>query len=566
MIRSLRANQPSFKSVRFSTGLNIVLAERTREASDKDSRNGLGKSLLIDVIHFCLGGDGLPADDLRDWSFTLDLDLSGRPVRVTRSVANPRGVDVEGLEGSPDVARLDLREWNAVLGASMFAIDASGAGPYAPTFRSLLSYFARRGKKGFLGPFTQHDKQTEVDKQVAVANLLGLSWEDARDAQLLKDRAKGISQLKKGVKDGFVHGFETSRGELEAAVVRLSETVDVERRRLDTFKVHPQYTAFRGEADGLTSRIHEAANRAVSLKQVLTVYEKDLDGVTGSEGDLVERVYEEAGVVFPDRVRRTLSDARAFHEAVVAHRRAFLQEEILRLRAEIETLDGLVASLSDQRAGIMEILKTHGALEEFTALERRHLESVQEVNRLRGLIDNWKHLESSQSKLKIEQETLVQRGRRDYDERKDARAQAVSLFNANSQALYEAPGTLQIEFGPTGFKFAVDIERSGSDGIENMKIFCFDLMLAQLWSRNRRSPGFLIHDSRLFDGVDERQKAKALQLAARASEDFKFQYICSFNSDEVPVRDLDPGFQLEKYVRLRLTDADPSGSLFGFRF
>lgn len=571
MIRSLTANQPSFKSVTFSAGLNVILADRTKEASDKDSRNGLGKSLLIDLIHFCLGAeqrskDGLPADVLGDWAFTLELNLLGRPVRVTRAVATPRRVDVHGLAQSSGVAQLDLREWNTILGAEMFALDPEGLGPYAPTFRSLLSYFARRGKKAFLSPFTHHDKQAEVDKQVAVASLLGLAWEDARDAQVLKDRRGGISQLKKAVKGGLVHGFDRSRGELEATLVRLSENAEAERRRLETFKVHPQYTGLRDEADKLTSDTHKRANKAVNCRQVLTIYEKDLEGVASPGSELVERVYQEAGVAFPDQVRRTLSDARAFHQAVVTHRRAFLQEEILRLRAEIETLDAEVAELSDRRAGIMEVLKTHGALEEFTALQRRHLDALEEVNRLRSLIENWKNLEIGQSTLKIEQETLVQRGRRDYEERYEARTLAVSLFNANSQALYEAPGTLQIDFGQYGFEFDVNIERSGSDGIENMKIFCFDLMLAQLWSKKKRSPGFLIHDSRLFDGVDERQKAEALQLAARDSERYKFQYICSLNSDEVPVRDLEPGFELEKFVRLRLTDADPSGSLLGFRF
>ena len=47
-----------------------------------------------------------------------------------------------------------------------------------------------------------------------------------------------------------------------------------------------------------------------------------------------------------------------------------------------------------------------------------------------------------------------------------------------------------------------------------MQIFCFDLMLADLATRGGMGPGFLVHDSHLFDGVDERRVAKALQLGA----------------------------------------------------
>ena len=56
MIHAVRCNQPGFKDVTFRPGFNVVLAERSEEATKKDSRkNGLGKTTLIEIIHFCLG-------------------------------------------------------------------------------------------------------------------------------------------------------------------------------------------------------------------------------------------------------------------------------------------------------------------------------------------------------------------------------------------------------------------------------------------------------------------------------------------------------------------------------
>ena len=55
MIYSVRCDKPSFKSIKFNPGFNVILAERTKESTIKDSRNGLGKSTLIEIIHFCLG-------------------------------------------------------------------------------------------------------------------------------------------------------------------------------------------------------------------------------------------------------------------------------------------------------------------------------------------------------------------------------------------------------------------------------------------------------------------------------------------------------------------------------
>ncbi|MFY1597060.1 DUF2326 domain-containing protein [Micromonospora sp. WMMD737] len=54
------------------------------------------------------------------------------------------------------------------------------------------------------------------------------------------------------------------------------------------------------------------------------------------------------------------------------------------------------------------------------------------------------------------------------------------------------------------------IDSDDSTGIRSMVIFCFDLTVSVLAHRARRAPDFLVHDSYLFDGVDDRQLAAAL--------------------------------------------------------
>ena len=55
MITAVRCNMSSFRDIEFTPGFNVVLADRTKESEDRDSRNGLGKTTLIEIIHFCLG-------------------------------------------------------------------------------------------------------------------------------------------------------------------------------------------------------------------------------------------------------------------------------------------------------------------------------------------------------------------------------------------------------------------------------------------------------------------------------------------------------------------------------
>jgi uncharacterized protein YydD (DUF2326 family) len=149
---------------------------------------------------------------------------------------------------------------------------------------------------------------------------------------------------------------------------------------------------------------------------------------------------------------------------------------------------------------------------------------------------------------------------------RDQRDRAIRFFNDDTQALYESPGRLVIDLTATGFRFSVDIEKTRSTGVEHMKIFCFDLTLMQLWGQGTPSPGFLIHDSLPYDGVDERQKALALDLAAREAKRLGWQYICFFNTDELPVALLPEGSPARADPILTLSDASEAGMLLGKRF
>lgn len=144
---------------------------------------------------------------------------------------------------------------------------------------------------------------------------------------------------------------------------------------------------------------------------------------------------------------------------------------------------------------------------------------------------------------------------------------AILTFEALSESLYEKAGSLTVSETGNGPQFEVHIDGQRSKGITNMQIFCFDLMLTEISLKHGRGPGFLIHDSHLFDGVDERQVAKALQLGAQRAEAAGFQYIVTMNSDALPREGFKAGFDIRSFVTdTKLTDATDTGGLFGLRF
>ena len=580
MIVSVRTNQPSFKSVEFRPGFNVVLADRTREATKQDSRNGLGKSTLVEIIHFCLGAtarkdQGLRVTSLKGWSFSLDLRVAGRELSVTRSTDRPSRVIVEGDLGGLGLlgemtlgARtLHVKEWNAILGELFFDLRAEEANlSHAPTFRSLFSYFARRGRDGFISPFSHHSRQQEWDRQVNNAFLLGLAWEHASRFQGLKDEERTLSALQRAGRQGLLQGMVGTPGNLEAERARLESRYRQQRQLLGNFRVHPQYSEIEREANELTATIQDMTNANLMDGTLVDLYRDSLEEEQDPGAEEVLEVYRAVGIAMPELVRHRLSDVQDFHRQLLANRGAYIQAEIQRIEDDRAQRRFHIERASERRAQLLEVLQTHGALEEYTSLQELHLEVKGELNDIRGRIENLRRFEQGKSEARVRRERLLQTARREFEERRYGRETAINLFNSNSEALYSAPGNLVIDVVDTGFSFDVEILRSGSHGIENMKVFCYDLMLAQLWAPRRPSSGVLIHDSTVFEGVDERQVAQALELAAREAESKGFQYICALNSDTLPIGDFSSDFDLGKFVRLHLTDESEEGGLLGFRY
>ena len=88
IIRRVYANSNSIKVTEFEPGFNVVLAVRTKESTKTDTRNGLGKTTLIAIINFCLGGNldkklSAVFKELK-WEFFCDLTLNGQDITVLR--------------------------------------------------------------------------------------------------------------------------------------------------------------------------------------------------------------------------------------------------------------------------------------------------------------------------------------------------------------------------------------------------------------------------------------------------------------------------------------------------
>jgi uncharacterized protein YydD (DUF2326 family) len=85
-----------------------------------------------------------------------------------------------------------------------------------------------------------------------------------------------------------------------------------------------------------------------------------------------------------------------------------------------------------------------------------------------------------------------------------------------------------------------------------MQISCFDFTMSSLCQARGMGPGFLIHDSHLYEPVDGRQFARALRFGAEYSEEIGVQYIVTLNSDELARAEREGDENFSDFVLARL--------------
>ncbi len=202
-----------------------------------------------------------------------------------------------------------------------------------------------------------------------------------------------------------------------------------------------------------------------------------------------------------------------------------------------------------------------------TDLERQAADLKVQIPRIRDV-------DERRSQLKGEIDRIVDLIGLDVIERAEARTAATRLFAEISRELYDEPGELSVtrSKGVGGLVIDTNIRGKKSGGKSHMQVFCFDLMLAIIAKQHSKFPGFMVHDSHIFDGVDGRQIGLALEVARRKCKEHNIQYIVAMNSDDldkIKAEEASSGekiFDVDPHVNSTRLSDDEFGGLFGVRF
>lgn len=580
MIHEISSSLASFKTLRFNTGLNVVLAEKSVGATDRQTRNSSGKTSLITIIHFLMGASCPAASifkygSLIEESFSLTFDLGSQRMTARRGGYDPNKIYVDAnLSEWPEQPTVDTttgeswfsnKKWTAALAVSMFDVNESSK--YSPSFRAMFPYFARvEPEGGFQHAEMYYSTQQPWNIQVNLSHLLGLDWKPSQALQEIKDQEKTLKLLKRNSSQGVLGNLVGKAGELRTKLALAEKDLKRLEKELREFQVLPEYRDLEKEASTIAVRQSELANANTLDRQRVKAIEQQLQAEQPVQADDVLAMYEEASVVLPDLVRKRIEDVQAFHERVIKNRLLHLEREIQAAEQRLIVRDGEAQGLDSRRREIMKVLSSHGAIDQMVRLEEERSRLFSFVDDLKNRLEVTNKLESTKTELTIDRAQVKQRISLDHNDHEEVLREAILIFEELSREISDHEGSLEVDVSDNGPTFKIKVEGGRSVGIRNMQIFCFDMMLSIIWAKRNRGPGFLIHDSHLFDGMDSRQVAKAIEIGEAKSREHKFQYIITMNSDQVPRNEFKPEFEFDRFVNpVQLSDENETGGLFGMR-
>ncbi len=590
MILSIESSIATFKAVHLHEGLNVLLADRLPQSSEKQTRNSAGKTSLIEIIHFLHGSDCdaesiFRKKELVEHSFRARFSIKGETFAVERSGSDPSkifllesGKNSEELPRKTDKASgrdyVSNTNWRVFLGHVMFGLPSQLRGtvyddPFTPTFRAMFPYFARRRDSGgLLHPERHSGKQQIGDWQINLSYLLGLDWQIPLEFQKLRVRERSLEELRKAAKAGAFGEILGTVAELRPQVTLAETRAERLRDQLANFQVLDSYRDLSRRAARAKTEMQSIGRESVVLNETLEHLLHSLDTERAPERSDLQQLYASVGVELPGVALRRFEEVNTFHESVIENRRKHLQQEIVDIRQQLSDGDRRLEQLDSERSRLLKTLEGRGALEDFLQLQKLLAECDAQAASLRERFKAAEILEGEATQLDIDRANLKRRLQEDHQQRKVVLDEAILIIAEAISELYDdRQGRFVVEATSNGPEFRISIVGDRGGGISNVEIFCFDLALLRMVTKRLGGPGFLAHDSHLFDGVDERQIAGALLLGSRATQGNGLQYIVTMNSDIFDRLPLSAEIDRSKAVlAMRISDETETGGLFGFRF
>lgn len=564
----LSSNMNSFHTVEFKDGLNLIIGKQANpdDKSLDKTYNGVGKSLLIYILHFCLGSNKIvPFEEkIPGWEFTLEFSIDGELYTSVRNTSNQSKIFLNG-------EKLTLAKFRSMMLEKEFGVTEKINNL---TFNTLFPRFIRRDRESYVTYDTFIKKEQEYSKVLNNSFLLGLETEFVTEKQRLRTLFRQTKDLKTNIEeDSIIRDHFNNNEDTEIEILDLEDNIEKLKNEISEFKISANYKEIEKEADEKHYLLKELENKRTLINNSIKHINKSLEVKPDLSEMKVINLYNQAQIEVPEMVVKKMEEAIKFQKNLLKNRNKRLVNEKIKNQDKLDATEALIEGVGKEFDKALRYLDTHGALGDYNALNKK-LNDMQ--TKLERLNEYQEILRTYKKKLKdVQSDFSTQDNETDnyLENIQDLLEEIMSTFRELSKAFYEKkPGGIKIinNGGDNTIRYDIiaKIQDDSSDGVNEVKIFCFDMTILLLKQNHKFE--FLFHDSRLFGNMDPRQRYCLLKVAYEKVNNAGLQYIATINEDILlSFKDLMTEEEytniIEESTRLVLTDESDKSKLLGIQ-
>lgn len=578
-----------FPSTTFGDGMRFIYAKKDQPSDTKKSLNGVGKSLFVNLVDYCLLSSISPHiksviknNDLLKERVVLEFEVNDTNYIIKRSLIDGNKDILFGKVGE-ELKSYQNTQTDKVLSKILCDLifrRENYSGIYSSDWlRQLMPFYIKKQseatKVNFIDPINYLQGTSELELIPLHLFLLGINnsvfLENLEIKKKIKDLKPAIKQVVLLVKNQYgvsdVNEAENTIQKLQQQVVRFEQNIK-------NYELADQYADVENNANKITRQIKTLLFKNISDKNKVSIYEESYQYKDNIDTKSIEKIYRQYDEMLAGKIKKTLDEALEFRKSISKSREEFLREEIISLRKKIEERTKLISDYERGRASLLTLLNSKEAITDIT-------EAYLELSRKR---DNYSDLKSkikTLSDLNKEMarfETVSSNLYEDIlkvSEEIDSKLQSFRevFFKLHDEIYTEFQGEASLLFKPNSEKdsridFDISLPKRLSKGKNQARTLLYDLsVLLYSIQENISLPRFLIHDG-VFDGMDRAHFIHLFQFLDKQKKmGKKFQYIVTLNQ-EGTVKDVDFGVGAEEITSTKIEElADviltPSSPLFG---
>jgi hypothetical protein len=505
----------TIREMKFHAGINLIIDDTPLTDDLKSTGNNVGKTTVLKLIYFCLGGEGkdIYTDEENKNKVYEEVKsfLINQEVLVTLTLINGFNmqekerlvIERNFLSGKNAIRKINgksilKKDFENELLAKIFPEHKNEK----PSFKQIISHNIRYKDNSINNTLkTLNSFTTDVEYETLYLYLLGCGFDSGAKKQALTNKIKQENAYKERLeKKQKKNSYEVALAIIEDEIVELNNKKSLLNINENFEEDLNKLNEIKYEINRLSSLITKLEIRRDMIIEAKNEMEKDVSTI---DLDQLRLLYSESKEYIPN-LHKTFEDLVVYHNKMIVEKVSFITKELPvlndRIKNEKRTLKEL---LSDEKILSIKISKS----DSFNDLENI-ISEINEKYRLKGEYENTisqinevdSILETTENELKNIDQYLYSS---DFQEKlKKQITKFNRYFSSVSYELYGEKYALTYEFikkkktNKPVYKFST-FNSNMSSGKKQGEILCFDLAYIMFADEEGMSSlNFLLNDKK----------------------------------------------------------------------